>query len=150
MGSSISSKLSSLRSSIHHTNLPPNRSNQTNKSSRSTFKFPFAKRSGGESIWDGEEEYGMLRLAEKEGATTTSTAQVAALDLEAQNNGGFMSALSFPGGSGKRTGGPTRMPSHLGIMKSQSVDQEVSYLTPQETHESRIDSSVTPEPIEFK
>lgn len=149
MTSKISSKISSLRSNSNHSsNNAQVNSNQTT-SRRSAFKFPFAKRSGGESVWDGEEEYGMLRLAEKEGRTHTTTSQVAAAtDLEAQNHGGFISALSLPG---KERGTPTRMPSHLGILKSQSVDQEVSYLSPQGTNEStRNDSRVTPEAVEFK
>jgi len=116
--SSLTSKISSLRSS-HHTDpsaaaAGQTPANSTGRSSRLRF-YPFHKKSGGDSIWDGEEEYGMLkqRELEKGGAGSSVTRTLTTTTL-----GGSGELLEMTDSKMERKGPPP-----LEILKRQSVDQ---------------------------
>lgn len=92
-----------------------NSSNATSRSLR-----PFRKKSG-DSLWDGEEEYGILKRAEEKHANTAV--------VSAGSVGGdeILEMEMRECGKNGRPGMPKRTPT-LEILKRQSVDQEVSYL----------------------
>jgi hypothetical protein len=126
MASVISSKINSLRS--HGSS---NRSQNTS-SAINTFSAqnPFRFRQQNDSVWDGDSSYGMLRLerdCEKDAIQAVhqpAGGSGSEDDLDARNGG------VFGGKWGNRKAGATRLPT-LEIVKSQSVNQEITYLDPQ-------------------
>lgn len=124
----ISSKISSLRS--------PTSSRRTQNSS-STASGPqnhFRMRQQNDSVWDGDSSHGMLRLerdCEKD--------RIEAVHLNDFGNDVDSRSGSSLGGiwTGRRPAPASRLPT-LEIIKSQSVDQEISYVDPER---NRVGSS---------
>lgn len=119
----ISSAVSSLRSSHTTDNAADNQipSNATKSSKRLMLRQVFGlKRSGGESIWDGDEEYRKLKEKEKEAARKAGVhVSSAKSDMSRQD-----SALDSCS-----TGRRPMTPSRLGVLKNPGVDQEILQLS---------------------
>ena len=128
--SSICSKSSSARSPSASRNVQEQQGSGSETRS-SIWKFPFRRRdtSAKDSVWDGDEEYGMLRLdsqhPEKDGVTSVSI-----MPGNRDDDAITPWPTRLPSRKGALT--PTRAPT-LEIMKRQSIEQEVSYLTNQDS-----------------
>lgn len=124
--SSKFSRISSNRSPMTSRSRTPKQSSSGAKSSKtSPLKIPFIRHgilpSAQDSVWDGDEEYGMLpqRLAhgEKDGSVTVSATR-----------GDTDRDRAWPIREPPTLGEAGRKPT-LEIMKSSCVDQEVSYIS---------------------
>lgn len=142
VSSLVTSKLSSLKTLGAAPKTPKTVSNST-RSTKSTFRPPFAKRSGGDSVWDGDEEYGMLRLdrdGTEKGPTAVHVPQ-SEQDIESRTS-------IIRQWSNKHPGGPRRQPT-LEIMKTQEIEQ-VSYVAGEDRDGSDRSAQRTPDAIEFR
>lgn len=120
----------------------------------SIFRNPYKRPAGQDSVWDGDEDYGMLRLdpMEKNGVMSAATHTTTAITHDNDNNeantgGAWPARKSFPPRLGI-----SRQPT-LEILKQQSVDQEISYLDSAHPRQpvsiSSMDSKAV-EPADFK
>lgn len=142
VSSLVTSKLSSLRTLGAAPKIPKDLSKST-RSTKSTFRPPFAKRSGGDSIWDGDEEYGMLRL-DRDGTEKGPTAVYVPDNVrEVESRTSIIRQWS-----NKRPGAPRRQPT-LEIMKTQEIEQ-VSYAAGEEPQGSECSTQRTPDAVEFR
>ncbi|USW48445.1 hypothetical protein Slin15195_G017640 [Septoria linicola] len=146
--SSKFSKGSSQRSPMtSHSRTPlPGSSNATKSTKSSMLKRPFTRHgvlpSAQDSVWDGDEEYGMLDLDQSQAEKNRDAFVTAASNSETNLN------PAWPIPEPPRPGAADRRPA-LEIMKQRTVDQQVSYISTQRSSDSKGSATEFMRPNEF-
>ncbi|CAK3894328.1 unnamed protein product [Lecanosticta acicola] len=136
LSSQISAGISSLHSSVRGGTTVPRPTHSSNATNRSV--RPFRKKSG-DSLWDAHEEYKTLKRMEAKQQQMTATTVSCHVSPSAEHE-----IHELPPPPPQRPDAPKRTPT-LEIIKMQSVDQEISYLTPERSHASASGSGSPPQ-----
>ncbi|EME48664.1 hypothetical protein DOTSEDRAFT_67641 [Dothistroma septosporum NZE10] len=143
VSSLVTSKVSSLRTLGTAPKTPKDLSSST-RSTKSTFRPPFARRSYGDSIWDGDEEYGILRHEREGGEKGPIAVHVPQCEQDIDSRTSMIRSRTIY----QRPGGPRRQPT-LEIIKTQEIEQ-VSYLAGEEPQGSDCSAQRAPEGHELR